>query len=227
MLSEGELQQSAVVANASMNRGRGLLGRNSYERELRFSPLDFLRRQQRRSQAVCWLDLCCGTGQALIDAARLLAAEGREGDYKILGVDLVPMFARSHGVPRVRLVEASVQSFDPGRSCDLITCVHGLHYLGDKLMAISNAIRWLAPGGLFAAHLDLANLRLAGGASMSRPLLKQLRESGIDYNRSTRLLTCRGPRELRLPFRFLGADDKAGPNFTQQPAVNSCYAPLR
>lgn len=30
-------------------------------------------------------------------------------------------------------------------------------------------------------------------------------------------------KELRVPFKFQGADDAAGPNYTKQPAVNSYY----
>ena len=34
-----------------------------------------------------------------------------------------------------------------------------------------------------------------------------------------------GPVALSLPYRYLGADDRAGPNYTGQPAVVSYYAP--
>ncbi len=40
---------------------------------------------------------------------------------------------------------------------DLITCVHGLHYAGDKLAVLTRAVDWLTPGGLFAADLDLCD----------------------------------------------------------------------
>ncbi len=32
-----------------------------------------------------------------------------------------------------------------------------------------------------------------------------------------------GPRKLDLPYRYLGADDRSGPNYTGQPAVTSYY----
>jgi len=32
-----------------------------------------------------------------------------------------------------------------------------------------------------------------------------------------------GPRHVDLPYRYLGADDRAGPNYTGQPAIHSIY----
>jgi hypothetical protein len=34
-----------------------------------------------------------------------------------------------------------------------------------------------------------------------------------------------GYREIAPAYTYLGADDRAGPNYTGQPAVNSFYAP--
>jgi hypothetical protein len=42
-------------------------------------------------------------------------------------------------------------SVDRPRLYDLITCVHGLHYAGDKLAALARAASWLTPGGLISA----------------------------------------------------------------------------
>jgi len=42
LLSDAELERSAVVANCAMNRERQLSGVNSYARELGFDPLEFL-----------------------------------------------------------------------------------------------------------------------------------------------------------------------------------------
>ncbi len=44
------LERSSVVANCLMNRERGLLGSNGYDRELGFNPLDALK--ARRAIAV-------------------------------------------------------------------------------------------------------------------------------------------------------------------------------
>jgi hypothetical protein len=38
------------------------------------------------------------------------------------------------------------------------------------------------------------------------------------------LVRCRGRRALEVPWRFDGADDRVGPNYTGQPAVTSVYS---
>ena len=42
LLTDDELERSAVVANCRMNRERDLVGSNGYDRELGFDPLEFL-----------------------------------------------------------------------------------------------------------------------------------------------------------------------------------------
>jgi hypothetical protein len=86
--TDDELASSAVVANNAMNRERGLLGVNSYQRALGFDPLAFLRGRLAEAGGASWLDLCCGEGNALIQAAGLLAGEA-EGRAVVVGVDLV------------------------------------------------------------------------------------------------------------------------------------------
>ena len=56
-------------------------------------------------------------------------------------------------------------------------------------------------------------------------MVKALREAGLDYDTRRHLLTCKGSRSVPMPYRYLGADDQAGPNYTEQPAVNSYYEP--
>ncbi|MER6203040.1 class I SAM-dependent methyltransferase [Streptomyces sp. NPDC001586] len=46
------------------------------------------------------------------------------------------------------------------------------------------------------------------------------------YSARHHRLALRGPRTVRLPFRYLGADPAAGPNYTGQPAVASYYEPV-
>src|SRR5579872_3608192 len=136
-LDELALERSEVVANSAMNRDRGLHGGNSYEKELGFDPAAFLRERLQSQPQVSWLDLCCGAGQALVDAAQLFRAEGAQGKVILLGVDLIPMF---HLVPAdiqyLRLEAASLSMWYANQKFDLITCVHGLHYVGDKLGVI-------------------------------------------------------------------------------------------
>ena len=156
LMGDDELERSAVVANCRMNRERNLLGSNGYDRELGFNPLDFLKERITTTHPVTWLDLCCGTGRALSQAARQIHSEGLTSQIEIVGVDLVGMFDQTNSSPScLRLVEASLSTWSPDRHFDLITCVHGLHYIGDKLGLIARAASWLAEDGLFVANLDL------------------------------------------------------------------------
>jgi SAM-dependent methyltransferase len=224
LLSDDELERSAIVANCRMNRERDLTGSNGYSREIGFNPLDFLRERMAPDRRVAWLDLCCGTGKALIQAARIAQAEGT--DIEIVGVDLVGMFHRPDpDLRHLRLVQASLSTWRPDCQFDLLTCVHGLHYVGDKLALGARATSWLADDGLFVANLDLKNFKLADGREAGRKMASDLRRAGIEYDRRKRLLTCRGRKDISLPYRYLGSDDQAGPNYTGQPAVDSCYQP--
>jgi len=225
LLGEDELERSAVVANCRMNRERNLLGSNGYDRELGFNPLDFLKERIAAAHPAAWLDLCCGTGRALIQAARQVGAEGLASSIEIVGVDLVGMFDRTDSsLSCLRLEEASLTTWRPDRSFDLITCVHGLHYIGDKI-GIARSASWLAEDGVFVANLDLKNIH-AYEDKTRRKLVAQLRGSGLEYDRRKRRIVCRGRNWLALPFRYLGADDRAGPNYTGQPAVTSHYESL-
>ena len=220
-LGDVELERSSVVANCRMNRGRGLVGSNGYARELGFHPLDLAP----PDRPFRWLDLCCGQGRALGDAAR--AARDRGGPaVAITGVDLVGMFDPGPGpLPGLHLVEASVSTWSPRLDdrFDLITCVHGLHYVGDKLNLIARAAGWLADDGRFVATLDLANLHVVGVASPARHLRASFRRAGLPYDERRRLIRRAGCGAIALPYTYLGADAAAGPNFTGQPAVRSIY----
>ncbi|AMV40223.1 class I SAM-dependent methyltransferase [Planctomyces sp. SH-PL62] len=223
LLDDDELERSAVVANCRMNRERGLLGSNGYDRELGFNPLDVLRKPSGESRPAGWLDLCCGSGKALIEAARIVHDEGM--DVEIVGVDLAGLFRRvDPDQDRLRLVEASLGDWRPDRGFDLISCVHGLHYVGDKLALIARAASWLTEDGLFVASLDLHNLKIADASPLGRRIAAALRRAGLEYDRRRRLVSCRGRKAVDLPYRYLGADDRAGPNYTGQPAVDSYYA---
>jgi SAM-dependent methyltransferase len=224
LLSDDELERSAVVANCRMNRERGLAGSNGYGKEVGFNPLDFLKGRLAHGRLVAWLDLCCGSGKALIEAATIIRAEGL--GVEIVGVDLVGMFRSPDPGPTcLRLVETSLATWSPDRRYDLITCVHGLHYVGDKLGLVARAASWLADDGLFVGNLDLANLRLANAPEAGRRVSSDLRRAGLAYDRRKRLITCLGKRAVDLPYRYLGADDRAGPNYTGQAAVDSYYRP--
>ena len=48
----------------------------------------------------------------------------------------------------------------------------------------------------------------------------------MEYDRRKRRVVCRGRKAVDLPYRYLGADDRAGPNYTGQSAVGSYYEVL-
>lgn len=222
LLGDDALERSGVVANCQMNRQRTLTGSNGYTKELRLNPLDFL--PARSGPIVRWLDLCCGEGRALVEAARIIHDQGLDDKFEIVGVDLVaPPILPEPGASCLRLIRASLTQWQPTGRFDLITCVHGLHYIGDKLGLIARAVSWLTDDGQFVANLDLDNIKLAGGRATSRIVTRELREAGLEYDSRRKLVHCSRRIEVQLPFRYCGADDQAGPNYTNQPAVDSHY----
>jgi SAM-dependent methyltransferase len=190
-----------------MNRERRLTGRDGYSRVLGFDIPGL-------PPGARWLDLCCGSGRALLDAA------AARPDLDIIGVDLVGFFAAPGPV---RFVTASITAWEPSGRFGLVTCVHGLHYVGDKLGALLRAASWLDEDGVFVANFDASSLRLPDGAPAARRVLPALREAGFVYDSRARRIRRTGRFAGALPFRYLGADDRAGPNYTGQPAVHSYY----
>ncbi|MGN9893547.1 hypothetical protein [Micromonospora sp. L31] len=132
LLDTAALERSAVVANNAMNRERQLAGVNSYARELGFNPVEVLTdRLAGAAASAGWLDLCCGTGRALIQATGQLRRVALTERTTLVGVDLVDAFDPAPTPPaNLRLVCASVATWAPDRPFDLITCLHGLHYVG-------------------------------------------------------------------------------------------------
>jgi SAM-dependent methyltransferase len=206
-----------------MNRERDLTGRNGYDRELGFDPVAWLVERAAPLRPLRWLDLCCGTGRALFQAAARLEQAGLAADVRIVGIDLAGLFWPGLPSSCLRLITGSVHIFEPGECFDLITCVHGLHYLGDKLGVVCRALTWLSDDGLFVANLDLVNLRNEDGTPLARRLGRMFREQGVEYDRRRRRVLNRGRRQVCLPLVYLGADDTAGPNSTGQAAVDSYY----
>lgn len=218
------LEKSAVVANCHMNRERTLAGSNSYSKDLGLNPVALLEAKSHGRHRVGWLDLCCGSGKALVEAAEAVRGHGWETRLTILGVDLVNAFSRPDPTLKcLRFVQASLHAWKPDQNFDLITCVHGLHYLGDKLSLIQRAVSWLTDDGLFIANLDLNNCKFLDGRPATRSIATVLRRNGLIYQSRKKLIRCEGRKSVVLPFRFAGADDEAGPNYTGQPAVNSYY----
>ena len=215
LLDEFSLKNSSIVANSLMNRGRNCFGKNSYEKELSFPILDFLKF---RSQTA-WLDICCGQGNALIEAAAFF----KKQDFKpnIIGVDLAGMF---QDVPPesnfLQLIETTFENYKTDTNFDLITCVHGLHYIGDKLAFLQKAVAMLKTDGVFLANLAFANFKFTDGKSK---ITKILRKNGFEYDSKKHLLICKGKKKLQFDFKYLGADDGAGANYTKQAVVDSYY----
>ncbi|MES2788243.1 MAG: class I SAM-dependent methyltransferase [Planctomycetota bacterium] len=224
LLTNPELERSGVVANNRMNRERLLVGPNGYDKELGFNPVQLLRQKAASSECVRWLDLCCGSGRALIDAAHIVHAEKLDPTIKIIGVDLVGVFSPvSTELSCLRFIEASLTSWRPEKLFDLISCVHGLHYIGDKLGLIQQAASWLKVNGQFVTNLSLENVKFQDGSPASRCVATELRKAGLLYDGRRKRLVCDGYKRVELPFRYLGADDQPGPNYTGQPAVDSYY----
>jgi SAM-dependent methyltransferase len=196
LLDDDALKRSSVVANCQMNRQRTLTGSNGYAKELRLNPLDVL--LGRAGAKARWLDLCCGEGKALMEAAQIIYGQGLDDKFEIVGVDLVaPPCPSEPGFSCVRLIRASLTGWQPTGRFDLITCVHGLHYIGDKLAVVLRAASWLADDGQFVANLDLNNIKLAGGRVASRVVAKELRQGGLEVRQPeeacTLLTPDRGP----------------------------------
>ena len=219
----GDLERSPVVANNAMNRLRVLAGPNGYATDLGFDVAAWLAGRLATRSRVTWVDLCCGAGRALEEAARAFDADpATRGRLEIVGVDLAAAHDRRPATPGLTVVEANVEGWSPDGPVDLVTCVHGLHYVGDKLGSIARACGWLSPGGRFAANLDPGNVKVDGRAG-ARPVLAALRAAGLTWDGRRRVLRGDGPREVAFGLEYRGADDAAGPNATGQPAVDSHY----
>jgi SAM-dependent methyltransferase len=222
LLTDDDLQRSSVVANCRMNRERTLTGSNGYTKELGFNPLDVL--MEKAEAKARWLDLCCGSGKALIEAAQAVHNRRMEDRVEIVGVDLVaPLSPHDPRLGCLHFVEASLARWQPTGQFDIIACVHGLHYVGDKLGLIARAVSWLKDKGEFVANLDLNNIKLADGRPASRIVAREMRKGGLEYDGRKKLLRCSSRTSLRFPLQYLGANDQAGPNYTRQPAVDSYY----
>ena len=115
---------------------------------------------------------------------------------------------------------------DIKKTFDLITCVHGLHYIGNKLEIIIKYINYLKRDGLFIGNLDTNNIFDEMGNKLGRKINSFLRMNGIEYDTRKRILRSVGNVDVKLPFQYLGADDKFGKNYTGQKVVASYYESL-
>ena len=123
----------------------------------------------------------------------------------------------------LQLVTDTIAHWQHAHSYDLITCVHGLHYIGDKLGLIQKCVGTLTSAGTFAGNLDMKNIKKLDGASLDRQLRKTLRGFSLQYNSRQHLLICQGQKQVRFDLRYAGANDQAGKNYTGQEVIDSYY----
>jgi len=223
LLAENELIWSWVVANSKMNRERNASGVNSYEQELNFRPEEFLEKHIHKYGQVKWLDLCCGQGKALIQTGEWLLNKELQDKAVLTGIDLVDAFQTIP--PNITCLDFEVRSLVEWTSTaqfDLITCIHGLHYIGDKIKVLTSAFESLTPEGLFIANLDLSNIHIENKDTEAY-LLNCFKKHDIQYDRRSRILECKGRRQIDFSLTYKGANDEAGPNYTGQDAVCSVY----
>jgi SAM-dependent methyltransferase len=222
-----------ITVNSRMNRGRGFKGVNSYERELRrFDITAFLRERAASGKPINWLDACCGEGRALGEALQLWdnAPEPWAACASVWGVDLWPHFAAPPAAgDRLRFVPADITAWlaEPDPSpFDLITCIHGLHYLPDKLAFLERAYERLAPEGILLTHLDTANLYFTGEGVTWSSLLRNARKIGVDVTHKNNLLQLRRTAahlDFGSELQQVSASEK--PNYTGMIVVDSWYKP--
>ena len=223
LLENKELENTSVVANSLMNRERNLIGGNSYKKELKFDIEGYLREKLLLNKKLFWLDICCGKGKALIEAEKLLSAMSENKKIKLVGIDLVKAFEKYSNTEILELKETSINSWETKDEFDLITCVHGLHYIGDKLGVIKKVISWLTDDAIFIANLDLNNLKFENDKCAGHSIIADLRKLGMKYDSKNHLLSCKGKTDLKFNYHYIGADELAGPNYTGQSAVDSYY----
>jgi len=232
LLDTTQLEKSYVVANNRMNRERMLWGTNSHQKDLGrarsgcpIDLLEFLTVQSLTHDVVRWMDLCCGSGNALLQAAKALHETGGSGSMRFEGLDLAGMFSVVPGSLKeiLHLQAGSVTDWVPSENYDLITCIHGIHYVADKLGLLRKAMGCLKPDGLLIATLDTDNLKDPDGKSLHAWWKAECLRNNWKYSARRHLLRVFGPQDWPAICTFLGADDQAGPNYTGQPAVDSYY----
>lgn len=191
---------------------------------MHFHPGVYLDKRLQEQGHVKWLDLCCGEGNALLQYAGEIAGKNEEGQITLKGIDLVDQFQSiPPAINCLQFETGSLVDWEETDQYDLITCVHGLHYVGDKLKALMKALRVLNDKGILMTNLDLNNIKIEG--DLKGTFLKKLfKENEIRYHARRKLIICEGPRDIDINLTYMGADDNAGPNYTGQAAVDSYYS---
>lgn len=145
---------------------------------------------------------------------------------RLHGLDLVDFFAPIPAqVHCVQLFTGSIVTWQPPLPVyHFISCIHGLHYVGDKLLAIAQLLQWLAPNGKLVASFDLASVQVQDDPQ-GKSALAWFAQAGVVYDAQRKLISAQSPAfDLpNFPHFYLGADDNAGKNYTGQEAVVSYY----
>jgi len=217
LLSDAALIHSDVVANNRMNRERQAIGVNSYQKDLGFDLITFLEKKIREEETVRWLDIGCGRGKALIQIANYFKDEDR---IQFEGVDLVNMFDQ-HNEKNLLLRCLDLHQWVPEVEYDLITAVHSIHYIGDKLKLIRDVVSSLKKDGLFIAHIDLKNIQVEN--KKKQFVYEWFLSHNFLFSNNRHILKCFSTNYFEFQWQYLGSDDRCGPNYTGQEAVNSYY----
>ena len=221
LLQEEELEWSPVVANNAMNRERIAIGINSYEQDIKLNPINFLL-ERKKQDYIQWTDLCCGRGNALIQASKYFEDTPLATKLSLIGIDLVDFFS-SHQTNILTLNQLSIREWQPDKKSDLISIVHGLHYIGDKLGILLKVIAAIKEDGVFIGNIDLDNIKIKDIPNAKTIISSFFKKNHINYDPKNKILKVEGSKTIASEFIYLGADDKAGPNYTGQPVVNSYY----
>ena len=209
-----------------MNRTRNASGINSYEQDFNFKPQQYLQAIIEENGHASWLDLCCGHGNALQQTADFFYKTGQQQMVYLKGIDLIDTFpATPSNITCLNFLAASLAGWQENMRYDLITCVHGLHYIGDKLKLLETAVTALEKSGLFIGNIDLNNLMI-DGKNNNDYFKKIIKENDFLHNSRKNLLQRTGNSPIRFNLKYIGADDISGPNYTGQDSVTSYYSSL-
>jgi len=222
LLNDWSLEWSCTVANNAMNRERKAIGINSYTNEIKLNVIEFIISREHEKN-IYWTDLCCGRGKALIQVSDYFKNSMLYDNLFLNGIDLVDFFDDYNNSNNLSLLQLNLNRWQPRYKSDLITVVHGLHYIGDKIGMIIKSISSLKPDGLFVGNLDLDNIIIDNNKKGKLLILNFFKRNKINYSARNKIISSGYIENLQSDFIYLGADDKAGPNYTGQNAVNSFY----
>lgn len=168
--------------------------------------------------------MCCGEGNALLQYAKELADDGLQDRVILKGIDLVDQFKPVPAFINCLYLETgSLSHWSVDGQYDLVTCVHGFHYIGDKLKVLGETLKAIAPQGMLIANIDLKSIKVEGDPN-GQYLKKLFKENQLEYNVRQKIIRCKGPRDISINIAYKGADDNTGPNYTGQNAVDSHYS---